>query len=73
MEDVKVRLDNLVTSIEYLRANSTSEIITINSLSHGAGIEVSFVDKNNKACKIIVFAGSVTPEVTTTAKIYRKS
>jgi hypothetical protein len=72
MNDMQIRFENLVTAVEYIQANSHAELITINSLAHGIGLAFSFVDKNNKACSVTVYAGAVTPEATQVMKIYRK-
>lgn len=72
MDDIKLKFDNLVTAIEYMQANSLAEFVTVNSVGHGNGIQISFMDKTGKSCTITVFAGNVTPEVTSTSKIYRK-
>ena len=72
MDDIKVKFDNLVTAIEYMQANSQAEFVTISSLSHGTGIQINFIDKTGKNTTVTVYAGAVTPEATSTTKIYKR-
>jgi hypothetical protein len=72
MNDIKIKLDNFMIAMEYIKAHSVAEQVTVNSLSHGSGIEIEFTDKANKSCRVTIFAGNITPEATSTAKIYRK-
>ena len=72
MNDMQVKFENLLTAVEYIHTNSQAETVTVNSLEHGTGLSISFIDKNGKHCVVTVYAGPVTPEATQTSKIYRK-
>lgn len=71
---LKVKLKDLQLAMEYIQKNGFSEYIefTDGDLG-GATLSLSFVDKQQKACKIFLYPSDkgITPEVRVTSKLYK--
>lgn len=71
---MKIKFRDLELALEYVKQHGHSESVEIEEGTQGgACTDLSFVDKNNKPTKIIMYANhhNVTPEVRVTTKLYR--
>lgn len=68
---LKIKLKDLELTAEYIKANIFSEVIDFEE--ENQCLSISFIDKNQKACKIFLWdsSRSITPEVRVTTKLYR--
>lgn len=73
---MKVKYKDLELALEYIKLNSVSESIEINTntADGSAACSIHFIDKQQKAAVIYLYDGThnVTPELRTTSKLYRK-
>ncbi len=71
---IKIKLKDLELAMEHMKSNAYSEYIEFDGNEiGGSAMSLSFVDKNNKACKIFLYESgrSITPEIRVTTKLYK--
>lgn len=71
---LKIKLKDLQLAMDYIQKNGFSEYVEFSDNDlNGAAISLSFVDKQQKACRIFLYQSdkAITPEVRVTSKLYK--
>lgn len=71
---LKVKIKDLQLAMDYIQKNGYSEYIEFEEGElGGVALALSFVDKQQKACRIFLYQSDkgITPEVRVTTKLYK--
>jgi len=70
---LRIKLKDLQLAVEYVQKNGLSEYLEFDEEQGGAALTLSFMDKQQKACKVFLYISDkgITPEVRVTTKLYK--
>jgi hypothetical protein len=72
---MKVKVKDLNLAMDYIKTHGYSEYVEFEEGElGGAALAISFIDKQQKACKIYLYQSDkgITPEVRVTSKLYKQ-